>query len=175
MKKISLLVATALLGSSFAIASNRPGATTLNLSEAYYHFAEKRHLVNNGLPNVAVDYNFDERWAIEGGVGFVDSQQKHFNERSVHGYLYTVDGIYRFTPRGSLEPYAIVGIGVLSLTQNGEDSSHHGNVNAGLGSQWFVDRSVAFRGELRDFYTMRGGKNDVMANVGVSFLMGGDS
>jgi OOP family OmpA-OmpF porin len=173
MKKTTLLVAMTLLGSSLAIAGNRPGATTINLNEAYYHFANKRHLDNIGMPNLEIDYNLDDRWALEAGVGLVNTNQRHFDERSVHGYMFTFDGLYRLMPRGRFEPYITGGLGILGLTYNGEDSSHQGNVNAGIGTQWFFDPSIAFRGEVRDFYTMIGGKNDVMANVGISFLIGG--
>ena len=91
----------------------------------------------------------------------------------MQGFIYTIDGVYRFKPCGRLAPYALGGIGALSISPNGNESSTQGNINAGIGSQYFIDPSIAFRAEIKDLYTMTGGKNDVMINFGVTFLFGG--
>jgi outer membrane protein W len=159
------------------IAGNRPGATTLTLAGAYYHFASSRHLDNTSLPNVALAYDFTDRWAIEGNVGAVNTNQKPvLGGADVHGFLYTVDGIYRLMPHQSFEPYVIAGVGVLAMKPNGLNSQHQGNLNAGIGTQVFFGDMIALRGEIRDLYTTTGpGKNDYMINFGVSFLMGSQS
>lgn len=155
------------------MAGNRPGATTLTLAGAYYHFASSRHLDNTALPNVALAYNFTDRWAIEGGVGAVNTNQKPvLGGVGVHGFLYTVDGIYRLVPHQQFEPYVSAGVGLLAMRPNGLNSEHQGNVNAGIGTQIFFGEMIALRGEIRDLYTTTGaGKNDYMINFGVSFLL----
>ncbi len=156
-----------------AVAENQAGATTLTLAGAYYHFASSRHLDNTALPNVALAYNFTDRWAVEGSVGAVNTNQKPaLGGAGVHGFLYTADAIYRF-PHQQFEPYLIGGIGLLAMRPNGLNSEHQGNINAGVGTQFFFSDTIALRGELRDLYTTTGaGKNDYMINFGVSFLMG---
>jgi hypothetical protein len=173
MKKRIILACIGMMVATPLLASNRPGAFTLTLADGYYMFAHKRHLDPSNIPNLAVAYNFNEKWALEAGVGALNTSQTQRGLQGVHGFLYTLDGIYRFTPRCRFEPYVSAGLGVLSLYPNGLDPEQQTNLNAGIGTQWFADRSVALRAELRDVYTMAGGKNDVMANFGVSFLFGG--
>src|SRR5688572_27035763 len=110
---IGILGVLTLLSASVTFAGNRPGATTLTLSAAYYHFSEKRATSNTALPNAALAYNFDDHWAVEGNVGFANTNNKA--SRSVHMGLYTFDGIYRFTPRGHFEPYVLAGVGMIDL------------------------------------------------------------
>lgn len=153
----------------FCIAGNRPNAVTLNLSEAYYHFSSTRDLKNASMPNIALDYNFNEQWAIEGGVGLINTNQRS-DDQGARGILYTIDGLYRFKPYQRFEPYVLAGIGVLGLKPSSSDNHHQGNINAGVGTQFFADESIALRAELRDLYTLSGGKNDWIANFGISYL-----
>lgn len=163
-----------LLTANYAVAGNRTGQTTLTLAGAYYHFASSRNLNNTSLPNVALSYNLTDRWAIEGDVGAINTNQKQsVGGVGVHGFLYTADAVYRCFKHERFEPYVIAGIGMLALKPNGIDSTHQGNINAGVGTQVFFTDTIALRGEVRDLYTTTGaGKNDYMINFGVSFLMG---
>ncbi len=169
-----VIVLLALLTASHAAAGNQAGATTLTLAGAYYHFASSRHLQNTSLPNIELAYDLTDRWALEGGVGAVNTnQQPSAGGVGVHGFLYTADAIYRCFKHEKFEPYVIAGIGMLALKPNGMDSTHQGNINAGVGTQVFFTDTIALRGEVRDLYTTTGaGKNDYMINFGVSFLMG---
>ncbi len=173
MKKIKniYIALFALFLADHAMAGNRSGATTLTLATAYYHFSSQRHLDNTTLPNIALAYDFTDRWALEGGVGVVNTNQKPvLGGLGVHGFLYTIDGIYRFQPHTSWEPYLIAGVGMLAMRQNNLDNNHQGNINAGVGTQVFFGEMIALRGEVRDLYTTTG-RNDYMINFGVSFLI----
>lgn len=176
-KSICLLGCVIWLSNTAVLAGNIPGAVTVTLGGAYYHFDEKRHMENSAMPNLAVAYNFTNHWAFEVAGGILNSNlEPSKGDHGVHGTLYTVDGIYRFVPYGHLEPYIIAGIGILTLVPNDNDSEHMGNVNAGVGAQLFWGPNVAMRAEVRDVFDTTGGaRNDYMANFGVSFLFGGDT
>lgn len=185
--KKGFLISVSLIGllcNSLSFAGNMPGETTATIAGAYYHFNHRRDMEHTVMPNVALSYNFTEHWAIEGAIGVINTDSHDENnfdddfdgndKKRIHGMLYTIDGIYRFTPCNRFEPYVIAGIGVLGLKPNGDDTVQSGVVNAGLGTQFFLSRSIALRGEIKDVYTTTGSyKNDYMANVGVSFLFGG--
>lgn len=163
----------ALTATSISLASNRPGAITLSLSDGYYNFDSKRKLDNTYIQSLTMDYNLNQRFGIEGGVGLINTDTTRYNlnpKVGVHGYLFTVDGLYHFQSQHCFAPYALAGIGALSLKPNGTDSNYQGNINVGLGSQFFIDKSIAFKLEARDVYTMVGGKNDYLINFGISFL-----
>jgi OOP family OmpA-OmpF porin len=176
-KMVALLCLLASLGVlQSAVALNRPGAVTITPDGSYYAFSNKRQLNNPILPGIALAYNFDERWAIEGSYNLIHSSYNTANlSGSTHGQLYLIDGLYRL---GSyyhmVEPYVSGGLGVLSLSRNINAANSQVNLNAALGTQIFFSDSIALRGEVRDLYTMSGGKNDVMTTVGVSFLIGGE-
>lgn len=180
MKKSKIFLAcvgaVAILGSNLAVAGNRPEAVTISGGDAYYHPAAKRKMDTFWMPNIAAAYNFDDHWAAEAGVGLINTNTHTSNptpNRGVHGFLYTANALYRVGQFGRFEPYAIAGVGLLNMRPNGNSSEHQGNVNAGVGTQFFATDSIAFRAEARDLYTMSGGKNDYMLNIGMSFLFGG--
>lgn len=162
----------ALFMTGISYAGNRPGAWTITPSVGYYFFAAKRSIYNTTLPNLAFAYNFDEHWAGEVDAGVINTNNS--SEQGVHGMLYTVDGIYRFMPRGNFEPYALAGVGVIGLKPPGNTSTQQALINAGIGTQYFIDPSIALRADVRDLYTMSGGYNEGMINFGVSFLIGGN-
>lgn len=191
-KKKWLLTNMSLIALSCAqasLAGNLPGSVTFTAGDAYYHFSHKQDLKDRQLPNIALAYNFNEHWAIEGQWGFLNTKQtdsdddSHFfnifnnndEGQSVHGNLYTIDGIYRFTPYHELEPYVLAGTGVLGLKPNtNNDSTQSGLINVGIGTQLFIANRVALRAEAKDVYLTTGNyKNDYMINLGLSFLFGG--
>ncbi len=171
------LSAFLMANSAVVVAGNRPGAVSLTLADAYYHFADKRNLDNTGMPNIALAYNFDQKWAVEAAAGLINTNitpPAVPSKESVHGGLYTVNGLYRLQPfYNYFEPYLTAGVGAIGLDPNGSSSKWQANVNAGVGTQFFFDQSIAFRVEARDVYTLSGGKNDYMINAGISFLFGG--
>jgi hypothetical protein len=175
-KKKWLLISVgfiSLLCQGIVFAENRPGAVTFTLSNAYYHFNTHRHLRNTGLPNVALAYDFNERWAIEAGMGIINTDANN-DTYGVHGSLYTLDGIYRFNKMKVLSPYVLAGVGVLGLKPVSNDIRQQGNLNAGIGTQIFFGDDIAIRGEFRDLLTTTGStKNEWMVNLGISILFGG--
>jgi hypothetical protein len=162
----------ALLGCTNTFAGNRPGAVTLTPGVGVEFFAQKRNYTNTSvLPEIAVSYNFDERWALEGSYNTFGTSSRGV---TVKGNLWLVDVLYRFTPLYTrLEPYLTMGWGIYNLNPSGTNANNQGNINIGVGSQFFFTNSIAFRLEGRELYTWVGGKNDQMINFGVSFLIGG--
>ena len=180
MKKTTVLFAMigglVFAGAQPTFAGNRPGAVTFTPGVSYYIFAGKRNLTNTFLlPTVALAYNFDDHWGIEGTYGRFNTSYDTSNvSGSINGDNYLVDALYHFAPHDRFQPYVTGGLGVTYLNPNGTSANSQANLNAGIGAQYFYDHSIALRGEARDLYTMSGGKNDVMLSIGVSFLFGGD-
>lgn len=150
---------------------DRAKAITFTLAGGELFLAAKRNMENTGVGMVMLGYDFTEHWAIEGLAGFYHT---HFNNsddnRRIDGNLYSVDGIYHFSPFNVFEPYVLAGVGMIGMNPNGNDANNEGNINAGLGLKAFIHPAIAFRIEARDFYTWVGGKNDVLLDGGVTFL-----
>lgn len=170
---VGFLGALSILNAPNVLAENKTGATTFTLGTAYYHFSPRRHINHTGMFDVALDYNATERWAIEGFFGNASSTRH--DGTNVHDMLYLLDGIYRLAPKGNWQPYVSFGVGVMDLKPTvNTDNQFSGNLNGGIGVQYFIHKMIAFRGEAKDLYATSGGKNDVMVNVGVSLLFGND-
>ena len=151
---------------------NSAGDATVTAAGGEFFFAQKRNIENTGLAMLILGYNFTDNWGIEGLVGgftttFKDSVH---DNREISGTLVSIDGVYHFSPYHNVQPYVLAGVGVLGLNPNRYSANNEGNINAGVGAEFFVHPAVAFRLEGRDFYTWVGGKNDLMLDGGVTFL-----
>lgn len=154
-------------------AGNRANSVSFSLAAGYDYFASKREMDNTGVPFAILGYNFTNNWGIEALLGFFKTYYKNsvHDNRQIDGTLFSVDGIYRFSPYKIIEPYLLAGVGVIGLNPNRNDAHNEGNVNFGIGSEFFIEKSIAFRIEARDFYTIVGGKNDIMLDAGITFLL----
>jgi OmpA-OmpF porin, OOP family len=166
------LISIASYTSSFAFAGNRPGALTVTLAGGYEYFSSKRLIDNTGLGIFMLGYDFTEHWGIEGLLGGFRNNFKGsaHDTRQINGTLFAIDGVYHFATSSMVEPYVLAGAGATGMNPSREDANNEGNVNAAVGLQLFVHKSVAFRLEARDLYTFVGGKNDVLLSGGVSML-----
>lgn len=186
MKKIQTFIMSCVALASISsfsptiYAADRAGALSLTLGAGPLHLSQRRHLENTGIGYGAVGFNFTDNWGVEGLLGVFNTKFKrnawHKRDgRAVNGTLFAFDGIYHFHPAfppcHSVEPYVLAGVGIIGQNKSRNDANNEGNINAGVGVNFFIDKSVAFRVEGRDFYTLVGGKNDVMADVGITFLL----
>ena len=62
---------------------------------------------------------------------------------------------------------------LLVMNPSRYNANSEGNINAGLGAKFFFTDNIAFRADVRDFYTWVGGKNDVLVDAGINFFFGG--
>lgn len=156
-----------------AHAESRAGAATLTLGGGYEFFASKRQIDNTGVGLGIIGYDFTRHWGIEALLGTLKTHSRRTDDynKAVSGTLFAVDGVYHFKSyHNVLEPFLLAGVGVTGLSPNGTDPHNEGNINAGVGAQYFFGRAVAVRAEARDWYTIDGGKNDVILDAGVTFF-----
>lgn len=156
---------------SSGYAATRANTMTVTLGGGYEYFASKRHIDNTAVPFGILGYNFTDHWGIEGLLGVINSNTFKTNTKQhVHGGLFLVDGLYHFSDYKNVEPFVLAGVGITGLDPNGEDARNEGNINAGAGVLWFANEMIALRLEVRDIYTINGGKNDVMLGGGVTMM-----
>ena len=167
----------ALCVSSFASADPRPGAVSIRLADGYVFFAHKRNLENTSTPTIELGYEFNDKWGAKLGTTVINTNTTGYAYNlGVHGFIYTLDGVYKFTSHGNFVPYALAGVGVTSINPKvSNDPNNQANVNAGIGTHYFIDPSISLNAEAKDLYTLSGGKNDVMLTAGVTFFFGGET
>src|SRR4029078_1601106 len=113
----------------------------------YYFFDSKRQINNYGLPFGIVGFNMSEQWGIEAMLGgFVTTfKSSAHDDREINATLFTIDVLYRFGDYCFFEPYVFAGAGILGLSHNLYSANNQGNINAGVGAQYFIADSLAFR------------------------------
>ncbi|EKD71841.1 MAG: hypothetical protein ACD_46C00085G0001 [uncultured bacterium] len=177
MKKIAgLFLAGCILltSTNHVLAETQAKSVTFTLGGGSYYFSPKRHIDNTNVGFGALGYNFTSHWGVEALLGFfnTDSHKVEDNGKQVNGTLFVFDGAYHFNSFHSFDPYIMAGPGVIGLHPNGTDANNEGNVNVGLGVQYFVDKLIALRIEGRDLYTFVGKKNDYFVDAAVTLFLG---
>lgn len=146
---------------------------------AYYHFSEKRDLQNTAMANISAGIVVLNQFSLEAfyGQAATDELPSDLNQ-STRFYAYATEGVYHFQPSADavIHPYMLAG---LSVTNQVESTTSSGNttllgVNAGVGIEYFVNPNISLFADVRDLYTLSGGKNDCMLNGGIKFLLGGN-
>ncbi|OGT40182.1 MAG: hypothetical protein A3F12_07985 [Gammaproteobacteria bacterium RIFCSPHIGHO2_12_FULL_38_14] len=143
---------------------------SITLGDGHAFFAKRRSLENANLPFVAAGYFFNQRYEIEALAGSFNTKFKNptSTERQINGLLFALDGVYHASLSTVIKPFFMAGLGVFAFSEARTDSNDQGNINAGIGSNFFISPSIAFRLELRDFYTIVGGYNDILLDGGLS-------
>jgi len=164
-----------ILFSTVNYAGNHEGAFKLTVGAGYDYLASKRNMNNAGGPMLILGYDFTNRWGFEAMLATFNTRFKGNvqDNRGINGTLFALDGVYHFCPlfKCVVEPFVLAGAGVVGLNPNKNSANNEGNINAGVGVEVFVHRSVALRAEVRDFYTLVGGKNDIYLDAGITVLL----
>jgi len=177
----SLITLIALSFSTNVNAGNRAGAFTITSGGGYYFFDNDRHIDNHGLLTISGGYNFTKNWGIEGLYSYLRSHRSDVPGRRVSINLFLIDGVYHFTFHDRFQPFAMLGFGLTNTSPNGSlaiapsgDETHlQTNLNAAMGTQYFLSDSIALRGEGRYLFGTVEHHNDFIINFGISFLFGG--
>lgn len=182
MRKISLLIISSFLTLPvFADSAYQPGDYYIAPGVAYYHFSDKRDLQNAAMADLTAGYVVNQHFSLEALYGQVVTEPTpNTDQPDTRFYAYWVDGVYHFQPnaekQNSFYPYLLGGIGI---TNQNNDAMNSGNtilasVNAGAGLEYFINPKISFFTDVRDVYTMSGGKNDWMLNAGIKFVFDGE-
>ncbi len=155
-----------------AIPAANQAKVALSPALGYAWFDSKRDLNSNWLPNVALGYYVDNHWRIQFRLGGFNANRRKGGAKSGHGMLYSGDGFYYLFPHWRVEPYIVAGLGTMVLDHpHHNDASVQANFSAGGGLEYFLDQTASLFVGVRDLYTPVGGKNDITANVGISFFL----
>ncbi|MBP9726442.1 MAG: outer membrane beta-barrel protein [Gammaproteobacteria bacterium] len=158
----------------------KPGEYYVAPGVAYYHFSEKREIQNAAMANVSAGLVVSDQFSLEAFYGQAATEETPVStEDATRFHTYWADGVYHFNPstEAAVHPYVLAGLGI---TNQNDDNASSGNttllgVNAGAGVEYFVNSNISLFTDVRDIYTLSGGKNDWMLNAGIKFLFGAKS
>lgn len=172
-----------LLLSASAFAYGAPaGSVAITPGVGVYMFDSARDISATPIGSLSVGYHFNKNWGAEALLGGMHPSTKN-GSNQFDGRLFLLDGVYHFANKTNFEPFLLAGIGEMRLAptqplpaSNGSSTEpvSQSNINGGLGAQYFFSHFVALRADVRDLYstTANNGKNDVLAELAVSFQVG---
>lgn len=175
MRKIGIIFLFALVFlPQLASAINREGAYLIEPSVGYIQYSNKRHINDQTMPGISMGYGVTQAISTEFYFGRILTDQSRGSQRDIRGALYTIDGFYHFMSEASFQPYLLAGVGAIHLKpSNKDDADTQASINVGAGVVYFFSNKIALRADVRDIYTMVGGKHDLMGNAAVVIMLGG--
>jgi hypothetical protein len=148
-----------------------------------YDNLDKHRAADSGVAgDVAGGYNIVRHFAVEANYSYGDFTIPNVGHQAMEQF--TVDGLVKFLPRAIVDPYFIVGAGVVITKYPGLSEINSGAVEAGVGALTGLgDQTGSFRIQLRTEAKYRrewiqnqpfDPKNpgDILIGVGVQFEFG---
>jgi len=179
MKKtvLSLIVlAATFLGAYPALAEINGGEFSISPFVGGFIYDGTQHLSSSIAFGARLGYNLDRNWGVEGSLTYA---RPRFDGK--YGYLVNVRGdvIYHIFPQNKLIPFLALGGGWMS-TEAGRYASDNATLDLGAGVKYFLNDSVALRGDFRQVMSLgpqTGDGTDCLQNseitVGLTFQFGG--
>jgi len=175
MKKTLLLVAAGILAAaSFASAANKEGQFSISPVIGGYTYDGKQHLDTNLLYGMRAGYNFTKNLGVEALFDYVNtSPTKRLLD--VDMYRYGGELLYHFFPDNTLVPYVAAGYSALHFDAKTIDNRVRGAFDYGVGAKYFLNDSIALRGDVRHIIYRMDDRtnNNVEYTVGAYIPFGG--
>lgn len=171
--KIQLLAATVLLaGAVSAHAGVKANTFTLSPFIGGYSYDGAQHQETRPEYGIRGGYNLTDHVALEAVFGYVASElTKGGGDTDM--FNYRLDALYHFMPENRLVPYLAAGYGGLTTEYPGNKDRTVGAFNYGGGVKYFLNDSMALRGDLRNLVFKDG---DTQFNyeytAGMDFIFG---
>jgi outer membrane beta-barrel protein len=179
MKKtiLSLIVlAATFLGAYPVLAEINGGEFSISPFVGGFFYDSSQNIEPSIALGARLGYNLDRNWGVEGSLTYARPRFNGYN-----GYLVNVRGdvIYHFFPQKKLIPFLALGGGWMS-TEAGDYASDNATLDVGAGVKYFLNDSVALRGDFRQVMSLgpqtKDG-TDCLQNseftVGLTFQFGG--
>jgi len=135
-------------------------------------FEGDQHLKDALFWSIGLGYNLTENAALEAVFSKAETDSEISSASIVRIQTLRIDALYHFNPERKLVPYLAVGLG--QITSNPETGSSRLNflVNAGGGLKYFLNKSVALRGDLRYLFEFSDPENNLLCSAGLEFQFG---
>ena len=168
---ISIFLLCGALISQVALADtvDRQGTLSITPSVGYFRYSGKRHIESQALPALYLGYGFTPQVSGEVFYTSLSSNFRHQDHQSIEGDIYALDGLYHFRVTSPLQPYIAAGVGAIQLRPPATgDAKTQSNLNVGAGIEYGFSNRFSLRAGAHDFYTMVGGKQDILFDAGLT-------
>jgi OOP family OmpA-OmpF porin len=136
-----------------------------------YVFDGRQDLDNAPVYSIGFGYNYTETLSVESVLQYIDTESDR-TEDDVDGYIFRFDGLYHFMTEERLVPYAAAGLGLISINGDARDGNTAGLFNYGGGVKYFLNKSLALRGDVRHLLDFDGTNSNLSYMFGITYLFG---
>jgi OOP family OmpA-OmpF porin len=164
---VSVLCFTAVNASG----ENRAGMFSLTPLIGGYVFDGAQDLDNAPVYGAGFGVNYTDTIGVESIFQFIDTESDRTGE-DVEGYIYRVDGLYHFMPEKRFVPYIAAGLGLISINGDQREDNTNGLFDYGAGIKYYLNESLALRGDVRHLLDFDGTNNNLLYTVGISYVFG---
>lgn len=156
------------------MADNHEGSYSLSPFVGGYTFDSKQRMETSPTFGLRYGYNFSDRVGAEAMFGYVLAESKDPSYPETDAYSYGIDVLYHFNPTGKLVPFVAGGLGGTMLNRPAPGLSDPSDwlYNVGGGIKYFINDTVALRGDIRDVMIPTDSVGNWVYTVGVTFLLG---
>lgn len=176
-RAFTLFAAGSLLAiATVASAGNKQGSFSVSPVIGGISFDGKQHLDTAPLYGLRAGYNFTKAIGIEALFDYSSTEPTN-SSRKVDFYRYGGELLYHFMPDNNFVPYLAAGFAggnIKGAVPVGETSKVKAVYDYGVGAKYFLNDSIALRGDVRHLiYDYRGTKHAVEYVAGLYIPFGG--
>jgi outer membrane beta-barrel protein len=148
-----MVVAAASLGTTPALAGIDGGEVSVSPFAGGYVFDGSQHLSSGLAIGARLGYNLTPNWGAEGQFTYA-RPSSHGNYGNL--YAFRTDLLYHFMPKSDLVPFLALGGGWMR-TEAPRYSSDDATLDLGAGLKYFINDTVALRGDFRQVMAFKSG------------------
>lgn len=154
-------------------AANRPETFYLSPMAGGHVFEGDQDLEDALTYSLGLGYNFTDTWSTEFVLNYFNADSKSSTGDDVDGLVYRLDTLYHFLPKNTFVPFISGGLGGISLDPDNSSSNSDFLLNYGVGLKYFLNDSMALRGDLRHIYAFGDPQNNFVYTAGIIYQFGG--
>jgi OOP family OmpA-OmpF porin len=149
---------------------------TVSPMVGYHMFDNEKVLDDDVESSLALGYRVNPNVGLELRYGLANPTVNATGAGSVRHEMATLDTYYRFNVANKLQPYVLIGGGLMRGTSKGAGTPgyvEHTVANVAVGAFYQMADNLALRGEVRGVEDMQESWHDGIASVGVTYSFGG--
>ncbi len=171
-RAIVVLISIAFL-SGTVFAANKSGSFSLSPMLGGHVFEGDQDLDDALTYSLGLGYNLTDSWSTEFVLNYFNADADSSAGDDTEGLVYRLDTLYHFMPESPLVPYIAGGLGGITLDPDHHSSDTDFLLNYGIGLKYFLNDSLALRGDLRHIYAFGDPENNFVYSAGLTYSFGG--
>lgn len=172
MKKVFLSVCICLLlifSANNGICENSSYSRFISPMVGGHIFEGNQGLDNGPTFGLGIGAEFDKQYGWEAVFNYTDSESDP-GSADVDVITYRLDGFYNFLNDDTLVPYVAAGAGGMLFKDDDGNNKDKFMVNYGAGIKYYLDESLALRGDVRHLITFNDSYNNLLYTFGLSWF-----